>query len=89
MKSARLKQVAGLLASILLVYIGAKELLQWYSTGGIWVNFKGRGEPNNLEYITYADHPLNFIGSLAVDTLLVVMGCATFAFLTREIRKWL
>ncbi len=89
MKSARLRQVAGLLVSILLAYIGANHLLQWHSSGGIWVNFKSRGEPNNFRYITYADHPLNFIASLTIDALLVVMGCGMFVFFVREMRKWL
>jgi hypothetical protein len=87
MKSARLRQVAGLLASILLVWIGASQLLQWRLSGGIWVNFKSRGEPNNFQYITYADHPFNFVVSLTFYALLVVMGCGTVVFFVREIRK--
>ncbi len=87
MKSVLLKLVGRLLVAILLIYIGASQLLQWYSGGGIWVNFKSRGESNNFRYITYADHPLNFIASLTIDALLVVMGCAMFVVSVREIKK--
>jgi hypothetical protein len=48
-----------------LVWIGASQLLQWRLSGGIWVNFKSRGEPNNFQYITYADHPFNSVVSLS------------------------
>jgi hypothetical protein len=87
MKSPPWKLAAGLLASMQFVYIGASELFQLFATGGIWVNFKSRGEPNNFQFITYADHPLNLIASLAIDVTLVVFGCTTFAFLARVIRK--
>jgi hypothetical protein len=88
MKSTRLKQVGGLLASILLVAIGASQLLQWRLSGGIWVNFKSKGEPNNFQYITNADHPFNFAVLLSFYGVLVVIGCGTFVFFVREIKKW-
>jgi hypothetical protein len=64
------------MAAISLGIYGGYSLLGWYSSGQHWANFKSRGEPNNYTLISFADHPLNLAGLLAVDVLFVVVGCA-------------
>ena len=88
MGSVRMKKAAALAVAMLLIFIGAKQLLQWFSGGGIWVNFKSRGEPNNFVSITYADHALNLTATLTLDVLLVVTGCVAIMGIFRKTGRW-
>lgn len=70
------KELLLLLAVIFLGIHGGSNLLGWYSSGQHWASFRSRGEPNNYTLITFADHPLNLAGLLAVDVFFVIAGCA-------------
>jgi hypothetical protein len=89
MRSQQLKTAAGLLVLILVGIHGAHELIQWYSTGQLWANFRSRGEPNNYRLITYGDHPFNFVGLFIVNAMFVVMGCLACIVFVRKLRMFL
>jgi hypothetical protein len=86
MKSQQLKTVAGLLVFVLVGIHGAHELIQWYSTGQLWANFRSRGEPNNYQLIMYGDHPFNFVGLFIVNAMFVVVGCLACIAFVRTLR---
>lgn len=68
---------------------GAYSLIQWYSTGTLWANFRSRGEPTNYQLISYNDHPLNFVGLMGLHLLFVLIGCLGCVLFVRTLRAWL
>jgi hypothetical protein len=85
-RSQRFKEVFGGLAFLLMGIHSGYQLVQWYSSGTLWANFRSRGEPNNYELIAYDDHPLNFVGLFGIHVLIVVMSCAGCVLLIRRLR---
>jgi hypothetical protein len=82
-------QFIGALIAMLMGVHGAHSIIQWYSTGALWANFRSRGEPNAYQLITYSDHPFNFIGLMGLHLLFVFFGCLGCAFFVRQLLAWL
>ncbi|WP_315706791.1 MULTISPECIES: hypothetical protein [unclassified Bradyrhizobium] len=83
----KLQQLVVLLFAIFLGFYGAYNLLEWYSTGEHWANFRSRGDPNNYTRITFADHPLNLASLIAIDAAFVAGACWAGIVLIRLVRS--
>jgi hypothetical protein len=83
---SQLTTAAAFLVLILIGLHGADELINRYSTGQLWANFRGRGQPNNYRLITYGDDPFNFVSMLIVNAMFVLMGCLACIVFIRKIR---
>lgn len=82
----KLKVLFGTVGLCIMAMSGAYWLIQWYTTGTLWVNFRNAGGPNNYQLITFDDYPITFVVTFSAHVLFVLVGSLGFVVMFRKLK---
>jgi hypothetical protein len=79
--------IVGVGVIVFCAWNGLTELWRWYSTGVLLASFRD-GRRTVWRPVSFESDPLNFVGHLAVYTVLAVLGSVGCALACVRIWQW-